>query len=166
MAVDLQGPEKARPYVEKAGAAFTTVLDEKNLLGQLYGYKAIPNGFLIDEQGIVRYKKLGGFDIRRDETAEVMRWWSGDSSSDLSANATEISPGDEHSQANALFRQGMELYQQGKRDEALALWREGVELEPDNWIIRKQIWAVENPDRFYDGAVDFDWQKIQISKGE
>ena len=49
MAMDAQGAERARPYVEKAGATFETVVDEENTLGQLYGFRAIPNGFLIDE---------------------------------------------------------------------------------------------------------------------
>ena len=64
-----------------------------------------------------------------------------------------------------LFRQGAALQKQGRQDEALALWKQGAELEPDNWIIRKQIWAAENPGKFYDAEVDFDWQKEQIARG-
>ena len=60
---------------------------------------------------------------------------------------------------------GLELYNQGRIEEALAEWRKGMKLEPDNWVIRKQIWAVENPDKFYFGDVDYDWQKEQIAKG-
>ena len=79
--MDAQGPDKARPFTEKAAAQFTTVVDEGNLLGDLYGFKAIPNGYLIDEQGVVRYKKLVGFDIRQRETAEIVeRWATGPSS--------------------------------------------------------------------------------------
>ena len=47
----------------------------------------------------------------------------------------------------------------------MILWRKGVELEPDNYIIRKQNWAVENPDRFYEDKVDFDWQREQMEAG-
>ena len=47
----------------------------------------------------------------------------------------------------------------------MALWREGMALEPDNYIIRKQIWAVENPDKFYDADIDFDWQRRQMEQG-
>ena len=44
----------------------------------MYGFKAIPNGFLIDEEGVVRYKMLSGFDIRKAETAAVLdRWTAG-----------------------------------------------------------------------------------------
>ena len=64
-----------------------------------------------------------------------------------------------------LFHKGMSLYRLGQVDEALALWREGVALEPDTYVIRKQIWAVEHPDKFYDGAVDYGWQKEQMAKG-
>lgn len=39
-------------------------------------------------------------------------------------------------------------------------------LDQDNWIIRKQIWALEHPEKFYKGKVDYDWQKIQNKTGE
>ena len=163
--MDAQGPEKARPYVEKAGATFTTVVDEENLLGQLYGFNVIPNGFLIDERGIIRYARRGGFDLRRTETADIVdRWISGPSLND-SLEAAETALGTEHSHAIGLFRKGLELYRQGKVEEAVALWRRGVELDPGNYIIRKQIWAVENPDKFYSGAVDYEWQREQMAQG-
>ena len=47
----------------------------------------------------------------------------------------------------------------------MAEWRRGMQLEPDNYIIRKQIWAVQNPDRFYAGEVDYAWQKEQMAQG-
>jgi hypothetical protein len=31
--------------------------------------------------------------------------------------------------------------------------------------MRKQLWAIEHPDRFYDGDVDYDWQKVQVKEG-
>ena len=45
-------------------------------LRHIPGFKAIPNGYLIDEQGVVRYKKLRGFDIRRSKTLEVVEKWA------------------------------------------------------------------------------------------
>jgi hypothetical protein len=59
----------------------------------------------------------------------------------------------------------MTLYRGGKVEQAMAEWRKGVEIEPDNFIIRKQVWAVENPDKFYSGDVDYDWQKEQMDRG-
>ena len=163
--MDAQGADKALPFVQRAQAEFTTVVDEGNLLGQLYGFNAIPNGYLIDEAGVVRYKKLGGFDIRRAQTASIVEGWAQSPSIDESLPEAEAALGAEHSEANALFRAGLGLYRDGKVDEAVAQWRRGVELEPDNYIIRKQIWAVQNPDRFYSGDVDYAWQKEQMAKG-
>jgi hypothetical protein len=61
--MDAQGPEKAGPYVQRANLAYANVVDEQNLLGQLYG-------FLVDEEGVLNYMKFGGFDIRKSETAK------------------------------------------------------------------------------------------------
>ena len=42
-----------------------------------------------------------------------------------------------------------------KKTEAVAEWRKALALDPKNWIIHKQIWAVEYPDKFYDDNVDY-----------
>ena len=48
---------------------------------------------------------------------------------------------------------------------ALAEWKKDRELEPDNWVIRKQVWAVEHSERFHDGDVGSAWQKELIQRG-
>jgi hypothetical protein len=162
--MDVQGADRARPYVEAAGATFPTVVDAGNMLGQLYGFKAIPNGFLIDELRILRYKKLGGFDIRRAETADILDRWTGGSDLSEMPEQTDTPEGPAHSQAHALFQRGLDLYRKGSVDAGVALWRQGLDLDPGNYIIRKQIWAVQNPERFYDGDVDYSWQGEQMAK--
>lgn len=164
IAIDAQGDDKILPYVQRAKADFITVKDELNLLGQLYGFKAVPNCFLIDEKGIVQYKKLGGFDIRKNEFRSIVDQWAS-TTGDLATGPSDAELSPDHTRANDLFRQGAEMQQQGMVAEAVALWKQGADLEPDNWIIRKQVWAAENPGKFYDAEVDFDWQKEQIAKG-
>ena len=166
MAMDAQGGAKARPYVDRVNPSFVTVVDEENLLGQLYGFKAIPNGLLVDDAGILRYKKFGGFDVRTPETARIVHNWAeGLSSKELAGMAEEVAIGPEHMEAISHFRQGLAMYRGGRVKEALSEWRRGVELAPDNYVIRKQIWAVEHPERFYHGKVDYDWQREQIEQG-
>ena len=161
MAVDAQGPERARPYVEAAGATFPTVVDAENVLGQLFDCKAIPNAIFVDPEGVVRYIKRGGFDIRKPEYAQAAENWAACASIEGAAGEADDVAGEalEH------YREGLALYRDGKADEAMAAWRRGVALQPDNYIIRKQIWAVENPDRFYQGQVDYAWQKEQLDAG-
>ena len=166
VAIDAQGAEKAQPFVDKAGATFTTLVDEENLLSRTYGFKAIPNALFIDEEGVIRYKKYGGFDIGKAEFRLVAEEWANAGAvKEVEPNSGLGTSAVEHSEAMELFHKGMSLYRIGQVDEALALWREGVALEPDTYVIRKQIWAVEHPDKFYDGAVDYGWQKEQMAKG-
>jgi tetratricopeptide (TPR) repeat protein len=161
--MDAQGADRARPYVEAAGATFTTLVDEGNILGRLYGFKAIPNGLLIDERGVLRYKRLGGFDIRRADTAAVLERWAAGSDLTEPSDHPEASPASNRTDAEDLFRRGQDLFRGGKPDEAVGLWRRALELDPKNYIIRKQIWAVEHPERFYEGDIDYAWQREQMA---
>ena len=161
--MDAQGAERARPYIEAARATFKTVVDAQNQLGDLYGFKAIPNGFLIDGDGVVKYKRLGGFDVRRPETREVVEQWATGVEPGAPFEQARVATGPTDAQANSHFREGLELYRTGDVEGAMAMWRRGLEMDPDNYIIRKQIWAVENPERFYDGDVDYAWQREQRS---
>jgi hypothetical protein len=145
-----------------ARAQFCTAIDSENILGQLFNFKAIPNVVLIDPSGVIRYIRRG-FDIRKPEFAKIVENWAyGDSELDdqLDHKDTTVT-----TEAMQYFREGLALYQNNEPEEALVAWRRGVAIEPDNYIIRKQIWAVENPDRFYDGPVDFSWQKEQLDNG-
>ena len=49
--MDVQGAELARPYVEIAKAEYANLVDAENILGDLIGFKAVPNTILIDEAG-------------------------------------------------------------------------------------------------------------------
>ena len=43
-----------KPYIKQYGATFPCLLDQYNFFNRAFGLKAIPNVFLIDENGIVR----------------------------------------------------------------------------------------------------------------
>ena len=75
-------------------------------------------------------------------------------------------PAETNAEAAARFQLGLVLLEDGKKAEAMAEWRKALALDPKNWIIHKQIWAVEHPDKFYDGDVDYGWQKTQLETDE
>ena len=75
MAIDAQGPDKPRPYVDSSGAEFPTVVDLDNTLSGLYGFKAIPNCLLVDELGVLRYALYGGFDIADPALKQLVSTW-------------------------------------------------------------------------------------------
>lgn len=164
--MDAGGVEAVRPWVEVARATFLTVVDSENRLASLYGYKLIPNGILLDETGIVRYAKLGGFSI--DNATDVaaiqqlldgeVEWIEPESSVvpyQLGATEREL--------VETRWRLGAELFRRGAREEALTEWRRALWLDPENLTIRKQIWMARYPEKFHP-TIDFAWQAEQLQR--
>ena len=159
VAVDLQGPEKSRPYHEEARAEFVTVVDEENSLARIFGYRAIPNGILVDEEGKLQFQQYGGFDIRTDETRGLVSAFIAGGDVSKQSAVESGGPASDH------FERGLVHYKNGEVELARLVWREGIVLDPENWNMRKQLWAVENPDKFYSGKVDYSWQREQVQHG-
>lgn len=165
IALDAQGASVVRPWHDAANADFVTLIDSQNTFGTRYDLKAIPYGVMIDEAG--RLVK-GPFDINvaDQKTLAMLEKWVSDP--DYNAKLLrDMKPSGEQStqvttEASARFQLGLVLLEVGKKDEAMAEWRKALALDPQNWIIHKQIWAVEHPDKFYEGAVDYGWQKAQL----
>jgi hypothetical protein len=162
VAVDAQGAKMPRPFMEQAGATFTCLVDSDNLLSKTFGFKAVPNGILIDESGEVVYQKFGGFDIRKQETRDLVDAWltSGATAGAESSERTEVD-----SRVHVLFGQGLALLRSGDTIGARAKWREVSIFDPDNYVVHKQLWSIENPERFYGENVDMAWQMQQLAQG-
>ena len=153
------------PWHDKANAEFVTLVDSQNILGNRYNLKAIPYGVMIDAAGRM-VKSPFNINVAKKETIAMLEKWL----SDPTYNATLLrnlkpmnkSQNPKVIEANARFQLGQTLLEIGKKAEAMAEWRKALALDPKNWIIHKQIWAVEHPDKFYDGNVDYGWQKAQL----
>ena len=148
-----------------ANADFVTLVDSQNTFGTRYDLKAIPYGVMIDETGRL-VKAPFNINVADQKTLAMLEKWLSDP--DYNAKLLrDIKPLDElnaqtTTEAAARFQLGLVLLEVGKKEEAIAEWRKALALDPQNWIIHKQIWAVEYPDKFYDGDVDYSWQKAQL----
>jgi peroxiredoxin len=77
IAVDLQeGLETVQQFAEDFGLSFTIALDYGGNSQADYNLRGIPETFLIDEQGIVRYIKIGPF-LNKDELINLLEILSG-----------------------------------------------------------------------------------------
>jgi len=154
-----------KPWHNKANAEFDTLVDSQNILGNLFNLKAIPYGVMIDEAGRL-IKSPFSINVAKKETLAMLEKWL----SDTAYNATLLCDvkllnkpkNPKVIEANARFQLGLTLLEVGKKTEAMTEWRKALALDPKNWIIHKQIWVVEHPDKFYDGNVDYGWQKAQL----
>lgn len=163
--MDAQGAAVARPWHEAAKAEFVTLVDQRNELGNLYNLKAIPYGIMIDEFGRL-VKGAFSISVENEETIAMLEKWLSDPSYNEAlireAKPPEKIDDPKVAEAKARFQLGLVLLEVGKKEEAMAEWRKALALDPNNWIIHKQIWAVEHPEKFYAGGVDYGWQKQQL----
>jgi hypothetical protein len=158
VAQDVQGEPAVRPVAESSGVTFPILLDRKSDLGRLLGFRIVPTGVFVDPVGIVRYQHNNDFDIADPRDRQNLeRFLAGD----------RVEPVDESERmvprALELFADGVDLFDRGLQAGAIGSWRRALELDPDNFVIRSQIWAVEHPEHFYP-AVDRDWQEQQLLK--
>jgi hypothetical protein len=141
-------------------------------VGNAYQVKYVPLGIFVDEEGRL-VRPVGSVNIE-DESfrAELVEWitsgripkaWIDADAATAATAAGEGLPTAEEQEANARFQLGLTLLEAGKRDEAIAELKRAYKLDRGNWIIRKQLWALENPDAFYRGRVDYAWQKKRIA---
>lgn len=129
-------------------------------------YNAIPNGILLDEEGIVRYKLLGGFSIDRSEHADAVRRLIDGEIDQIDEEASSNLTSDQalrRELSDTKFTLGVEYLRQDRTDDALAQLQSALELNPDNFVIRKQIWAIKFPEKFHP-TIDWAWQKEQLTK--
>ena len=161
---DAQGPEAVRPWV--AGGTYRTLVDRNNVLGKLLNVKYVPYIIAVDEAGRlcrgIAPVNIEDAAFRADleawaTTGAVSEAWQEAGGKDVPA--WSASPAGR--EADARYQLAVVLLEQGKKGEAVAELREAARLDPENWIIRKQLWAVAHPEAFYDGPVDYDWQKRQ-----
>jgi hypothetical protein len=158
VAQDAAGAERVRSIVEERGVEFPVLVDRESVLGRDLGFRIVPSGFFADADGIVRYRHVDDFDVGDPR----LRW----NLDRFLAGEDPEPPGDEERmepRALELFSRGVGLYDAGDLDGALATWREALALDPDNFLVRSQIWVAEHPERFYP-AVDREWQELQLVK--
>jgi hypothetical protein len=158
VAQDAMGEQAVRPVVRERGVTFPVLLDRDSSLGRLLGFRIVPTGFFVDAGGILRYRHNSDFDIGDSRDRQnLQRFLAGEPVEQVD-DEERMAPG-----ALELFAKGVELFGDGRRDDALAIWRGALQIDPENFVIRSQIWAAEHPEHFYP-VVDREWQELQLLK--
>lgn len=213
VAMDGQGATVVRPFLEPAKVEFPIVVDSVDCLWDQLGFDFLPNGYYVDERGVIRYLKVGGFDIRDTINRKILEDLVSDKwakhpvrvqerpklsfkkeITELKRQIKASTRGFEkrlklcellvktgqyknalreydivlHGQpknARALFARGAVALRLRKVRDAVSFWRRAFNLEPNNWVVRKQLWALEYPERFYP-RIDHNWQNEQIRRDE
>jgi hypothetical protein len=157
VAQEALGPERVRHIVLEHGIAFPVLVDRESRLARELGFAVVPAGFLV-EDGILRYVQIDDFDIADPRVRRIVGGF-------LAGEAVPEHPPRERGDRRALelFATGVESYAGGEAEDAVRLWRSALAIDPDNFLIRSQIWVLEHPEHFYP-AVDREWQQTQLAQ--
>jgi len=159
--MDAQGADNPHRYAQAAGSTYRVLLDDEGLLAALYGFRAIPNGWVIDEKGVIRFQQVGGFDIRKPEVADAVEKIL------RGAVLPAPRPASDRPRREGLlaFQDGVRLLRQRRKRAAVEAWLRAAEADPANLLVRKQIWHLLYPERF-EPQVDHTWQRAQLEREE
>ena len=135
-------------------------MDRYNFVGKAYNLKYVPVGIAVDETGRL-VRPVGNVNIQDAEfLADLKEWAETDGIAKRWRGLPQpMNPGEK--QADDHFQVAIALLQEGKKQEAMARLKEAVRLDPQNWFIRKQLWAIDAPEAFYEGEVNYDWQEAR-----
>lgn len=165
VSLDFQGPEKVIPYLDEYGVKIKTFIDVDNSSGLLFGFKVVPNLLIFDEDLILKFKCIANINILKNEHKLLVENWidTGDLESLNNINSKPINiPAIES--VNVL-REGNKILETGQGD-VRQLLKNMVSDDPENFIFRKQYWAINNPEKFYSGKIDTDWQRKKLENNE
>lgn len=159
VAQDAQGPARVRPIVVEARTTFPVLIDRASTVAGFFGFKITPSGIFLDAAANVAYiqgSAVNQFDVADPRVRLNL---------DMHLAGRVPQPIDDEvrtgSQALEIFAEGSAMFTAGDKTRAVEIWRRALAIDPDNFLIRSQIWAVENPERFWP-AVDREWQEAQL----
>ena len=165
ISLDFQGPEKVIPYLNEYGVKIKTYIDVDNSSGLLFGFKVVPNLLIFDEDLILKFKCIANINILKNEHKSSFENWidTGNLESLNNINSKPVSIPAKKS-VNVL-REGNRILETSQ-DSAKQLLKDMVSDDPDNFIFRKQYWAINHPEKFYSGKIDTDWQRKKLENNE
>ncbi len=157
VAEDTAGEAAAGPTFDAAHVSFVTMVDPSHTISALYNFVNVPSAAWIDEEGhIVRlnegtYAKkhsLGAIKFGTDDYAPAVEdWVKNGAKSRFAWSAAEIAKhvhprSLDQGRAQALFALGVYFSNQKDLKKAKPYFAEAESLDPDNWNIHRQDWAI------------------------
>lgn len=167
VAVDVQGPEVVRPWVTDSGVTFPTVVDVTDVMARVFGLAVVPVAFFVGPDRRLVEPPTSANPDDDGHRRQILDWARGDRDRPGFDRDARRSDGDrpQVAAARAWWRLASLALAEGRAGDARAHLEQAFELDPTNWLVRKQRWALDEPGKFYNGTIDTGWQKEQVAGG-
>ena len=125
----------------------------------------VPNLLIFDENLILKFKCIANINILKNEHKLLVEDWI-ETGNVETLNNINSKPGSIPAKESVnVLREGNKILETGQGD-VKQLLKNMVSDDPENFIFRKQYWAINNPEKFYSGKIDTDWQRKKLENNE
>jgi len=155
IACDAQGVDFPMKYLSRFRATYEMWIDANCLLGRRWKLKKVGVLLLLDENDVVLM-------AAEKPDAEVLKQVE-----KLLPNAAATNPPPapkpdlKDTRVEFLVQLCTNYLTRKRIDDAVGFLKQALAIDPESKVIPKQIWALQNPEKFYAGPIDKEWQKQQ-----
>jgi hypothetical protein len=155
IACDAQGVDLPMRYLSRAKATYEMWIDATCLLVRRWKLKRVSVLVLLDENDVVLAAGEGpdaAFLLQLEKLLSKPRDSTPPAAPKVDTKDTKI---------EFLVQQCANYLTRKRVDDAVGFLKQALALDPENRVLPKQIWALRNPEKFYDGPIDKEWQRLQ-----
>jgi peroxiredoxin len=155
IACDAQGVDLPMKYLSRARATYEMWIDANCTLVRRWKLKQVGVLILLDENDVVLLAAERPEPAVLDQVGKLL-------SRPPAPNPPPVPKPDLKDTRVEFLVQLCTNYLTRKRvDDAVGFLKKALEIDPENRVLPKQIWALQHPEKFYDGPIDKEWQKQQ-----
>jgi hypothetical protein len=155
VACDVTGPEYPMRYLRKARATYHMWIDATCAISRRWGLKKVSTLILLDEEGCVMLTGGHPDEAFLGQVEKLLPV------PPARRNVPEPAVETKNTQVEILMQSCTNFLSRKRTEDAVAALRKALALDPENRIIPKQVWVLTNPEKFYAGAIDKEWQAQQ-----
>jgi hypothetical protein len=155
IACDAQGVDLPMRYLAQAQATHEMWIDATCCLSRRWGLKRVSFAILLDEAGGIAATSP---ELSEGFLSEVKGLLS---QPPTRPDAPEPKVDTKNTQIEFYVQLCTNYLTRKRVDDAVGFLKKALALDPENKVIPKQIWALQNPEKFYQGPIDKEWQKKQ-----
>jgi redoxin len=155
IACDAQGVDLPMKYLARFRATYEMWIDANCLLGRRWKLKRVGVLVLLDENDVVMM-------TAEKPEADVLKQVEKLLSKEPSANPPPApKPDVKDTRVEFLVQLCTNYLTRRRVDDAVGFLKRAGAVDTESNVLPKQIWALQNPEKFYNGPIDKEWQKQQ-----
>jgi hypothetical protein len=155
IACDAQGVDLPMKYLAAAHATHEIWIDANCVLGRRWKLKRVGVLILLDENDVVLMA------AERPEPGVLQQVEKLLSKAPSPNPPAAPKPDLKDTRVEFLVQLCTNYLTRRRVDDAVGFLKQALQIDPESKVLPKQIWALQHPEKFYNGPIDKEWQRQQ-----